>query len=522
MNDSTIEIGIFGTTNYIFPNKSTTDLSALYDALVAEFLVDPVEKTNTSGYDDGARSFTLDQKGWNCIADYTGEGSFGLTFSNLPKRNSGFSFSRMYYTNNIEPDYQIICGFNKDGYFNSIKLKYDENKLIVYMNLRNLDNAHAWAFLAIIDKSNNYNLDEIYVRNTANWTDSTSFYVGYKNYNRNNTSWRPISFNVGLSLFNSTTSIKSINFVGETTYHQTSNKEVFVYKDNNSLNREIKEEYNIAYTLDNNYEYEFENNDTFNYNYFIEGMEFKEDNHIKIYDVFNNKTTYYKMNNLIESLYFADYKNMIISYNGITKHVNKYSKNMIRGEIFGNINLKSCGDTNYNDLEVRCYRSDNVFIGTYPVNKNGQYNIPNLDYNDYYDIILIDKSKTIEWKVHSQRKPSLYSNDLPVEYEVKEIIGHQINKDIDSFKIRIYLDQLETTKYDKIIMYFSNEEINDQNIIYLVPYTITGNSYNTDTIYKYYNFRVYYKDKFSSYYFMNDGEDYNLNLNILEGDFINE
>lgn len=78
---------------------------------------------------------------------------------------------------------------------------------------------------------------------------------------------------------------------------------------------------------------------------------------------------------------------------------------MVKGYINGNINLKSCGNTN---IIIHCYRSDHFYIGSYKPNSDGFYEIPNLDCNDTYDIIMEDITKTIESKVVSKQIPKRY------------------------------------------------------------------------------------------------------------------
>lgn len=81
---------------------------------------------------------------------------------------------------------------------------------------------------------------------------------------------------------------------------------------------------------------------------------------------------------------------------------------MIKGFISGTVNLKNCGVTS-NNMEVFCYRSDNYrHIGTYSVDKDGKYVIPNLDVNSRYDIIFRDKTKKIKDQISNYRKPMKY------------------------------------------------------------------------------------------------------------------
>lgn len=81
---------------------------------------------------------------------------------------------------------------------------------------------------------------------------------------------------------------------------------------------------------------------------------------------------------------------------------------MIKGFISGTVNLKNCGVTS-NNMEVFCYRSDNYrHIGTYSVDKDGKYIIPNLDVNSRYDIIFRDKTRKIKDQISNYRQPMKY------------------------------------------------------------------------------------------------------------------
>lgn len=83
------------------------------------------------------------------------------------------------------------------------------------------------------------------------------------------------------------------------------------------------------------------------------------------------------------------------------------STDMIRGFINGIIDVQKCNVTE-DSLFIKCFRrSDNLYIGEYKVTA-GTYSIPNLDVNEEYDIVLFDKSMTIEQQVSSKRKPAPY------------------------------------------------------------------------------------------------------------------
>jgi len=139
---------------------------------------------------------------------------------------------------------------------------------------------------------------------------------------------------------------------------------------------------------------------------------------------------------------------------------------MVKGHISGNISVTNCDVSSSNVLSIRCYRSsDNLFIGDYKVGSTGFYEVPNLDLNEKYDIILIDTSKSIEWQVLSMRDPIPYGLDeLPVIYKADKI--QNINTVVTSVGAYISWDfaKQEGTKVDHIVVYKSNTEININKI----------------------------------------------------------
>lgn len=148
-------------------------------------------------------------------------------------------------------------------------------------------------------------------------------------------------------------------------------------------------------------------NGIMNINYFIEG---KPENHGYVVTIKNlTKPHYY--NNITHKT--NEYKNISLEVGIYIISSESYyrifsnSETMIKGELNGNINIKDCG-TNNSSLVVKCFRfEDNHFIGEYPI-VNGVYNIPNLDVNTYYNLILEDKNRIIEQQVLSYRKPTAY------------------------------------------------------------------------------------------------------------------
>lgn len=123
---------------------------------------------------------------------------------------------------------------------------------------------------------------------------------------------------------------------------------------------------------------------------------------IKIYQ--NNQLFYYDKTNTFELILYNDINNYTLYVNDTIRALNQSG---IFGEISSSVNVVGC-NVPPNSLFVKCFRNhDNLYIGTYPV-INNTYVIPNLDINTYYDIILVDISRTIEQQVSSYRKPRAY------------------------------------------------------------------------------------------------------------------
>lgn len=139
---------------------------------------------------------------------------------------------------------------------------------------------------------------------------------------------------------------------------------------------------------------------------FIEGY---TDRKFLIYDTERGVVLYtgvedYDYNNF-NSMYMENYQiHDLVS--GQKYPINNF--NMIKGYISGTVSLKRCGVKSSN-MKVYCYRSDtNRFIGIYSVDKDGNYNIPNLDINSRYDIIFRDTTRTIKDQISNYRKPISY------------------------------------------------------------------------------------------------------------------
>lgn len=118
---------------------------------------------------------------------------------------------------------------------------------------------------------------------------------------------------------------------------------------------------------------------------------------------------YYRSDNTnkINLKFNVDPKDFKLYVNDV--YIDNMFQSGIYGQIYGNIFIQDCEfPDSALSLEMLCYRSDsNRFIGRYAV-INGSYTIPNLDVEAEYDIVLVDRSKTLEQKILSFRKPTAY------------------------------------------------------------------------------------------------------------------
>ena len=143
---------------------------------------------DTAGYDDDARSTTINKRGWNILVSYTDEGMVGFDLiPSLPKRNSGANLGRMYLATGNEPDYMMIFKRDTDQYFNNLTIRYNADFMIFYFACRNRSNSYSYSITFTIVKNGYIMLDYAYKANEVWGTNPVWF--GYKMYDRGSTSW---------------------------------------------------------------------------------------------------------------------------------------------------------------------------------------------------------------------------------------------------------------------------------------------------------------------------------------------
>lgn len=216
---------------------------------------------------------------------------------------------------------------------------------------------------------------------------------------------------------------------------------------------DFKNNASINTVYDNSYLNLPNSNNVYKIDYFIEGL--TDDEYYKNFyslKLFCGNDDIVKINNNVIN-YFSSNVNPYISYYIKNKNYKKefyYNpatdsfNTMQRGNLFGKVNLKSCEIDDYTTLQILCYRnSDRQYIGTYKVKSDGTYEIPNLDVNSKYDIILYDSIRRLEQQVQSYRTPTAVTvpSVLPsVPYNLRIdtsssqpyclVIKYEINKDV--------------------------------------------------------------------------------------------
>lgn len=465
------------TTEEILVNPYTekSDILALFNTRCDSVLIDPVTITDNAGFDDGARNTAINQKGWTHSLDYTSEGSSGLIINGYTARNSGFSYTRMYYSVR-EPDYQIICRRDgNDQYFISSIIKYDENNIFFYCKLRQLSSSFFYDYFWQISKD--YSTIEILFKNNEAWSNATML-IGIKKYSRTTNAWSPASYtginDTSIKYYStgiastSEASIKESDIQSKIISDKFKNPIIknYISKKENKLNGFYKNDENIS-----------------SYELFIEGVESNKEVTIKFF----NKNGFYEygitqlngITHINKRSKFQEYEISTTDNLEYKRTIKPYSK-MIRGYISGNVTLSNC-EVHYSQLYVLCLRNDGVKIGEYPVSPSYSYNIPNLDVNTKYNIILIDKNKDIEWIVSSFRPPKPYAEVLGPAI-IETIYFHNSNNQrcirlsvsdlskIDYIKIYYSMNQIDETNMDKIPYFYSNDLITNVHNYYSQGY----------------------------------------------------
>lgn len=500
----TIKRYIFDYNNSVQYTSKTETVLSYFNTLSSKLFINNTYETfiDNSGYDDGARSTVINKRGWNCTLSYSGEGHIGIDpIPALAKRHSNAGIGRSYYTNG-EPDYLFIFKRDADQYFNSMTVRYNETYMLILYNARKLDSQYSYQVCFCILRDQYKLLDVAY--KTGEVWGTNPVWFGYKDYNRVSNSW---SYNV---ITIPTTDLYATSYTSETIESKSS----IIYKNdilkNTYYNKKpaVNKEISFNYTpilpylaMESNYSKLVNQNLNTRFEFFIEGL-----NNDEIVDIciknsnYNStiNTKHHNAYNYIINNTDAVYKITMPKYTHYILNIDKNS-NMVRGRIDGNISTLSCA-LDRETLKIICYKNDVKIGGEYRIDNNWSYSIPNLDANSKYDIILIDESKKIEWRVQSSRSPAPYIKEniiIPPTIKNEKIISGILEPGILKWEYELNKD----TNIDNVKIYFSNNTFTIADIK-SNPYTIfsenvSGNSVvlTTRLIYKFYMIEVKYKNK---------------------------
>ena len=377
----------------------------------------------------------------------TPEGVVGITVPSWEKLNSGFTFNRMYHPFNIEPDIFAVFRRVGDNYSDFTHIKYNDNRLICVQSVSSDIDCVIYIDVSFDNQTQNIVIDKFYVE-TNNTLQSQSFNVGIKKYNRELVPWIPYTTNVHIKQFedggvynlisndgftedqiisSSVTNTvdydlidynKDFKLIGrpstDTSEHYDTkfNKKVGHFNtintifDDDKTYRFINHKSSIA-VYHNNYNLADSIEGLF-YNFFVEGV---PDGLTSLHVTIDNQVTFNMKSDtndfMLNQLNLSSLK--IAAKDAYNKLVSPgHGLNMIKGYIKGDINISNCSTAGPSSFVARCFReSDNLLIGEYQV-VNGSYDIPNLNVNDRYTIILVDKNRVFKQQVNSYIKPAPY------------------------------------------------------------------------------------------------------------------
>ena len=149
---------------------------------------------NNTTQDDSA--YKVDLTNWgDWFLQYTPEGSVGLSNPTLtPKKPSNETYSRMYYLNNIEPDYQVVFRADpSDGYTDFVRIKYNDTIIHGIMRLKYSNSVLYDLLFSFSKNGNNITINNCFIeyRGRVNNTIPESYLLKYgtKSYDRVDPTW---------------------------------------------------------------------------------------------------------------------------------------------------------------------------------------------------------------------------------------------------------------------------------------------------------------------------------------------
>lgn len=152
-------------------------------------------------------------------------------------------------------------------------------------------------------------------------------------------------------------------------------------------------------------------NDTRKVDEFTLYLEGKRNNKNEIINVLGSNYVYerlIKSPNVISKVKSFNINNNIKFINKDELIIQDKNINVALGYLTGELEQTECKTNGY---YIKVFNHNtNRFIGEYEI-INGVFTIDNLNYYEYYDVVLCDRLNKIENQVMSKRKPTLYNND---------------------------------------------------------------------------------------------------------------
>lgn len=377
----------------------------------------------------------------------TPEGVVGITVPSWEKRNSGYTFNRIYHPNNIEPDVFAVLRGVGDNYTTYTKVKYNDTKLVCIQSVHTPIVGVVYASFLHNPETNSIVLHECYVSVEAT---TGTFELGCKSYERPEEQWSPQTVSITTSppiqvgLYDiSNGDVPTVDYdiidiniskiidydlidydkefkqVGHTSNDTVDHYDIKYIKsvgrfdtintrnNDTTTNQFINHKSNLV-VYKNSYNLPDTTEGLF-YNFFVEGV---QDIPTSLTVTLDNQTTFIMKSDTNDfTLNRLNLNNLKFVANSTYNKLVSLGRdsNMIKGYIKGDINISNCSTAGPSSFIARCYReSDNLLIGEYQV-INGSYDIPNLNVNDRYTIILVDKNRVFKQQVNSYRQPTPYN-----------------------------------------------------------------------------------------------------------------
>lgn len=446
-------------THLLIDLNITTPLTTLYNDYVADIFNGSPLHTYNQSHPSNNQSHTFDILGWDEPAkfQYTEEGSMGIIFTDLVPKPVNVYVNRMYY-NIRQPDFNFMVKFLMHDYQGSaLKAAWDDEYLIAQMTVA------AYQETLMIFSLSDFKIIKALYRNTWNAPQTDTLVILLQDYSRPDGPLLPC-VQTGAEIpprFNGGKVVEIRSFVADTVaINNTAVKPKILSPSHTGIKVIKAASSHIGITNHKRNDFTDLNrpiNTVCDYTFFIEGIDYAVMTNIKpalydqpLYNVYIPANGTASINgSILDKIY--------IHHNNYYRILKNDSPIMIRGYIGGTITLKDCANIPPGNQFILCFREyDNLLIGKYPV-INSTYNIPNLDINTFYNIILIDESRTVEWMVSSHRKPAPYDENNIIQKVPSIINDISVRVSTRANSTRTISWTVTNNNYNYFIIYVSSE-----------------------------------------------------------------